>query len=117
LRRHGEERTAAAGDVLYRVGDERYPFIAIEGEAAILDPQGEEIVRHGPHGFLGELNLLSGRPALAIPRRDHRHPSPLHPDRHRHPLRAHRAPLPFPSAQATAPAAEPHEHPAPTNRR
>src|SRR3954452_4027419 len=62
LRRHGEERAAEAGDVLYRVGDPTYPFIAIlEGEAAILDPQGHEIVRHGPHGFLGELNLFSGQ--------------------------------------------------------
>jgi thioredoxin reductase (NADPH) len=58
----GEERTAAAGDVLYRVGDARYPFIAIlEGEVAILDAAGNEIVRHGPSGFLGELNLLSGQ--------------------------------------------------------
>ena len=32
----GEERTANVGDVLYRVGDRRYPFIAIiEGEVAI----------------------------------------------------------------------------------
>src|SRR4051794_15091908 len=62
LRRHGEERTADTGDVLFRVGDRIYPFIAIlEGEAAILDAQGTEIVRHGPHGFLGELNLLSGQ--------------------------------------------------------
>jgi thioredoxin reductase (NADPH) len=62
LRRHGEERTAAAGDVLYRIGDRSYPFIAIlEGEAAVVDGQGNEIVRHGPHGFLGELNLLSGQ--------------------------------------------------------
>src|SRR3954451_22178166 len=62
LRLHGEERAADAGDVLYRVGDRTYPFIAIlEGEAAILDPQGDEIVRHGPHGFLGELNLFSGQ--------------------------------------------------------
>jgi thioredoxin reductase (NADPH) len=58
----GEERTAKAGDVLYRVGDTRYPFIAIrEGEVAILDDAGNEIVRHGPSGFLGELNLLSGQ--------------------------------------------------------
>jgi thioredoxin reductase (NADPH) len=48
--------------VLYRVGDRTYPFIAIvEGEAAILDANGNEIVRHGAHGFLGELNLLSGQ--------------------------------------------------------
>ena len=40
----------------------RYPFIAIlEGEVAILDGAGNEIVRHGPSRFLGELNLLSGQ--------------------------------------------------------
>jgi thioredoxin reductase (NADPH) len=58
----GEERTAKAGELLYRVGDARYPFIAIiEGEIAILDAAGGEIVRHGPSGFLGEVNLLSGQ--------------------------------------------------------
>jgi hypothetical protein len=37
----GEERTAAVGDVLFRVGDAIYPFIAIrEGEVAILDAAG-----------------------------------------------------------------------------
>ena len=58
----GEERTAEVGDVLYGVGDRSYPFIAIlEGEVAILDAAGNEIVRHGASGFLGELNLLSGQ--------------------------------------------------------
>src|SRR5438132_13270705 len=58
----GEERTAGVGDVLYRLGDATYPFIAIrEGEVAILGAAGNEIVRHGPSGFLGELNLLSGQ--------------------------------------------------------
>ncbi len=58
----GEERTAEAGEVLYQVGDRRYPFIAIrEGEVAIRDAAGNEIVRHGASGFLGELNLLSGQ--------------------------------------------------------
>jgi thioredoxin reductase (NADPH) len=58
----GGERTAEVGDVLYRIGDQRYPFIAImEGEVAILDEAGNEIVRHGASGFLGELNLLSGQ--------------------------------------------------------
>src|SRR6185437_7023902 len=57
-----EERTAAVGDVLFKVGDETYPFIAIrEGEAKILDGSGREIVRHGASGFLGEMNLLSGQ--------------------------------------------------------
>jgi len=58
----GEERTAEVGDVLFRVGDPTYPFIAIvEGEVAILDAAGNEIVRHGTSGFLGEINLLSGQ--------------------------------------------------------
>jgi thioredoxin reductase (NADPH) len=58
----GEERTAGVGDVLYRVGDASYPFIAIrEGEVAILDAAGNELVRHGASSFLGELNLLSGQ--------------------------------------------------------
>jgi thioredoxin reductase (NADPH) len=58
----GEERTAEVGDALFRVGDATYPFIAIrEGEVAILDAAGNEIVRHGPSSFLGELNLLSGQ--------------------------------------------------------
>ena len=62
LAEHGEERTAKVGDVLYRVGDPSYPLIAIlEGEVAILDAGGNEIVRHGPSKFLGEMNLLTGQ--------------------------------------------------------
>jgi thioredoxin reductase (NADPH) len=62
LAAHGEEREAAIGDVLFEIGDETYPFIAIrEGEAAVLDGAGQEIVRHGASGFLGEMNLLSGQ--------------------------------------------------------
>jgi len=58
----GEVRTAAVGDVLFRVGDRRYPFIAIiEGEVAIHDAAGNEIIRHTHSGFLGEMNLLSGQ--------------------------------------------------------
>ena len=58
----GEERTADVGEVLYRIGDASYPFIAIlEGEVAIVDAAGNEIVRHGASSFLGELNLLSGQ--------------------------------------------------------
>jgi thioredoxin reductase (NADPH) len=58
----GDARTADVGEVLYRVGDQRYPLIAIvEGEVAILDEAGSEIVRHGAAGFTGELNLLSGQ--------------------------------------------------------
>ncbi|HXR30970.1 MAG TPA: FAD-dependent oxidoreductase [Solirubrobacterales bacterium] len=62
LGEHGEERTAEAGETLFEIGDATYPFIAIlEGEATVLDASGEEIVRHGPSAFLGEINLLSGQ--------------------------------------------------------
>src|SRR3984885_12024362 len=62
LAEHGRELSASVGDVLFRVGDARYPLIAIlEGEAAILSASGREIIRHGPGGFLGEMNLLSGQ--------------------------------------------------------
>ena len=58
----GEERSARVGELLYQVGDRTYPFIAIlEGAVAIVDAAGNELVRHGPSGFLGELNLLSGQ--------------------------------------------------------
>ncbi|MDX6521633.1 MAG: thioredoxin reductase, partial [Gaiellales bacterium] len=61
----GEERTAEVGDTLFRVGDRSYPFVAIvEGEVAILDAVGNEIVRHGKAGFLGEMSLLSGQSAF-----------------------------------------------------
>lgn len=62
LAAHGEERTARAGETLFEIGDQIYPFIAIlEGEAAVLDGAGQEIVRHGASGFIGEINLLSGQ--------------------------------------------------------
>jgi len=62
LRERGEERSAAVGDILFRVGDRSYPFIAIiEGEAAVQDGAEREIVRHGTSNFLGEINLLSGQ--------------------------------------------------------
>ena len=58
----GEERTAEVGEILFQIGDTRYPFIAIlSGEAAVLDATGREIIRHGVSGFLGEINLLSGQ--------------------------------------------------------
>ena len=62
LAEHGEEHSAAPGETLFEVGDESYPFVAIrEGEVAVTDGAGREIVRHGASGFLGEMNLLSGQ--------------------------------------------------------
>jgi thioredoxin reductase (NADPH) len=65
----GQERTADVGDTLFRVGDRTFPFIAIvEGEVAILDADGNEIVRHGRAGFVGEMSLLSGQSAFLTAR-------------------------------------------------
>ena len=64
LRQHGEERTAEVGELLFNIGDEHFPFIAIvEGEAVVQGESGMEIVRHGKSGFLGELSLLTGQTA------------------------------------------------------
>jgi thioredoxin reductase (NADPH) len=61
----GEERSAPPGELLYGIGERSYPFIAIlEGEVAIIDAAGNELMRHGPSGFLGELNLLSGQSVM-----------------------------------------------------
>src|SRR3954449_13614639 len=58
----GEERTAAKGEFLFRIGDARYPFIVVlEGEAEIRDGAGNEIARQGPGGFLAEMNMLTGQ--------------------------------------------------------
>src|SRR4051794_31803927 len=62
LAEHGEERSAEVGEKLFEIGDKSYPFVAIvEGEGAVLDAAGDEVVRHGASGFLGEMNLLSGQ--------------------------------------------------------
>jgi thioredoxin reductase (NADPH) len=62
LAARGEEQTAEAGETLYEVGDETYPFIAIlDGVAAVRDGAGGEIIRTGPSGFLGEMSLLTGQ--------------------------------------------------------
>src|SRR4051794_33249279 len=62
LASRGEERTAAKGEFLFRIGDARYPLIVVlEGEAAVLDGAGNEIARQGPGGFLAEMNLLTGQ--------------------------------------------------------
>lgn len=62
LAEHGEERTAEEGDVLFQVGDPSYEFVAIlEGEVAVIDAAGDEIVRHPAPGFLGEMGLLTGQ--------------------------------------------------------
>jgi thioredoxin reductase (NADPH) len=67
LRAAGEVRTVSPGDVLFTDGDADYPFFVVEsGAVAIVQGYGREnrvVAIHGPHRFLGELNLLTGSPA------------------------------------------------------
>jgi thioredoxin reductase (NADPH) len=67
LRAAGEVRTVSPGDVLFADGDADYPFFVVEsGAVAIVQGYGREnrvVAIHGPHRFLGELNLLTGAPA------------------------------------------------------
>jgi thioredoxin reductase (NADPH) len=60
----GERRTVTTDDILFREGDDGYDFFVVEsGAVAIVRGYGDEnhvIAVHGPHRFLGELNLLTG---------------------------------------------------------
>ncbi len=65
LRRFGEERPIAVGDVLFRPGDETYDlYTVLEGKVEIRLEIGIEravVAEHGPRRFLGELSMLTGQ--------------------------------------------------------
>src|SRR4051794_10015388 len=67
LRAAGTVRAVEPGEVLFGEGDAGYDFFVVEsGAIAIIDDYGREnrvVAVHGPHRFLGELNLLTGSPA------------------------------------------------------
>src|SRR4051794_38205892 len=67
LRAAGTVRAVEPGEVLFGEGDVGYDFFVVEsGAVAIIDDYGREnrvVAVHGPHRFLGELNLLTGAPA------------------------------------------------------
>src|SRR3712207_6812753 len=57
----------APGDTLFREGDTGYAFhVVVSGTVAIVEDHGRPDQRvisvHGPHRFLGELDLFSGHP-------------------------------------------------------
>jgi thioredoxin reductase (NADPH) len=64
LRELGEVLPVKTGEILFREGDDSYDFYVVEsGAIAIVRGFGTEnrvIAIHGPHRFLGELNLLTG---------------------------------------------------------
>jgi len=58
----GEERSAEVGDLLYQVGDRPHSLmVVLEGAVSITDTSANELIRHGPSDFVGELNLLTGQ--------------------------------------------------------
>jgi len=65
---HAITRAMQPGEVLVELGDSTVPlFLVISGEIQIVRPSGasETIVAiYGPGQFTGEVNMLSGRPAI-----------------------------------------------------
>jgi thioredoxin reductase (NADPH) len=65
---HGDMRTMQPGEVIIEQGDRNVPFfVVVSGEVEILRPSGNVetlITIHGPGQFTGEVNNLSGRPAV-----------------------------------------------------
>ncbi len=66
LRERGAERSVEPGDVLFREGDDAYPFIVIvQGRVDIVagfeTDEARLITSHAAGRFLGELNLLTGQ--------------------------------------------------------
>src|ERR671914_189118 len=65
---HGHMRTMQSGEVLIEQGDRNIPFfVVVSGEVEIVRPSdtGETLITiHRPGQFTGEVNNLSGRPAV-----------------------------------------------------
>jgi thioredoxin reductase (NADPH) len=65
---HGHVRPIRRGELLVEAGENGGPFfVVLTGEIEIVRPSGttETLVAvHGPGQFTGEVNMLSGRPAL-----------------------------------------------------
>src|SRR3989441_1735988 len=65
---HGHVRPIRAGEVLVQPGEQIVPFFVVTaGQVEIVRPSGptETLVAvYGPGQFTGEVNMLSGRPAL-----------------------------------------------------
>src|SRR4030095_4971113 len=65
---HGRVRQIRPGEVLFQPGDQIVPFFVITtGGIEIVRPSSANetlVVLYGPGQFTGEVNMLSGRPAL-----------------------------------------------------
>ncbi len=65
---HGHMRPMQLGEVIVEQGDRNVPFfVVVSGEVEIVRPSGDVetlVTIHGPGQFSGEVNNLSGRPAV-----------------------------------------------------
>ena len=65
---HGHTRPMQRGEVIVEQGDRNVPFfVVVSGEIEIVRPSGNVetlITAYGPGQFTGEVNNLSGRPAV-----------------------------------------------------
>jgi thioredoxin reductase (NADPH) len=65
---HGQVRSIRAGEVLIEPGQEVVPFFVVKaGRVEIVRPSGTAetlVIVYGPGQFTGEVNMLSGRPAM-----------------------------------------------------
>jgi thioredoxin reductase (NADPH) len=63
---HGRRRPVARGDVLVEAGSHAVPFfVVVQGELRVADTAETIVVTHRPGQFSGEVNMLSGRRAMA----------------------------------------------------
>jgi thioredoxin reductase (NADPH) len=66
LEAHGERRSVAGGETLYRVEDRQYPLVyAISATLQIRDPDGLVLGVMEPGQFTGELALFFGQTSFA----------------------------------------------------
>jgi thioredoxin reductase (NADPH) len=63
---HGRRRPVARGEVLVEAGSKSVPFfVVVQGELRVADAAETIVVTHRPGQFSGEVNMLSGRRAMA----------------------------------------------------
>ena len=67
LARNVRSAVYAAGERIVRQGEPGASmFVVTRGEAVVvIEPGGQEVARHGPGGFFGEMSLLTGDPRSA----------------------------------------------------
>ncbi|MFO0896528.1 MAG: FAD-dependent oxidoreductase [Pirellulales bacterium] len=71
LRRLAQTRPFAAGDLLFAAGQAEIDFhVVVAGQVEVINPvDGDRVVaRHGPGEFVGDIDLLTGRPVIVLAR-------------------------------------------------